>query len=360
MGPLRGEVSAAALEAYRRASSLVYELMDDVERRRHDYGTAGTDAWSVPPAVRAERVCAWNAFVLQSLGDAIVDADFRESPATAGYVPHETAEQVFRFYGGVEGWLNLAHQARANPAFRLKVGVPAPLPGWHPVIPRTHLRGLLVAMGSMESHASAAMASLTSPEPVHRAWKGQLVIIAQAHASAQTTARYADELCGAELPAEVHSRAEPHVKRAIERLHRVGQLAADPHRAGIDPVADETAQAKPPARLAPFTPSPARLPAAAGKKHGQKTPQQKPGAGENSTRSAVEGDPDEPETIAHIDQTVRDRFGFSVAVGTRIRHNTLGSGEYVGIGSRGSTYMQMDDGRLIPFADRDFVRDLRS
>ncbi|HEU4562283.1 MAG TPA: hypothetical protein VFS20_30920 [Longimicrobium sp.] len=365
MGPLRGEVSAAALEAYRRASGLVYELIAESEHRRHNYAVAGIDAWSVPPALRAEAICAWNAYALQTVGDAIVDADYQESPATARYVPHETAQQVLRFYVEVEGWLNLAHQARANPAFRLKVNVPAPLPRWGTApLSRAQLRGVLAAMRSLESHASAAVASLSNPEPEHRAWKGQLATIAQAHASAVTTARYADELCGSELVPEVHRRAEPHVKRAIEQLHRVAQLAADPHRAEIDPVPGEKVRTRLPARPAPPVKDPAAPPTwppAVAEKYAPKAPEPEPAVEkQTAVPAAATDEPSEPETIAHMDQLVRDRFGFYVAPGTRIRHNVLGSGEYVGIGSRGSVYMQTDDGKLVSFPDRYFVRDFRT
>jgi hypothetical protein len=373
---LRGEVSAAALEAYRRASLPVYELMDEVERRRLQYAVAGMDAWTVPPAVRAETVCAWNAFVLQSLGDAIVDADYRESPATAGFVPRETAEQVLRFYGGVEGWLNLAHQARANPAFRLKVRVPAPLPAWALASsPRSHLHGLLAALRSLESHASAAVERLSTPGPEQRAWKGQLAVILQAHASAVTSARYAEELCGAGLVDEVRVRAEPHVRRAIEQLFHVGQLAADPHRAEIDALPRE-ASAPPSAKGAPSAPPaprrrgvsarpappPPTWPPAVAKMHAPKEPAEwePPTAEEIAARAAVEADPGAPETLEDTGLTIRDRFGVHVAPGTRIRHNVLGPGLYVGIGSRGSVFMQKDGGQLITFADRYFVAEYRA
>jgi hypothetical protein len=366
---LRGEVSAAALEAYRRASIPVYELMDEVERRRLEYAADGVDAWSVPAAVRAETVCAWNAFVLQSLGDAIVDADYRESPATAGFVPRATAEQVLRFYGGVEEWLNLAHQARANPAFRLRHRIPAPLPKWAPApCPPSHLDGLLAAMRSLESHASAAVERLSTPEPEQRAWKGQLAVILQAHASAATTSRYAEELCGAGLVDEVRVRAEPHVRRAIEQLHQVGQLAADPHRSEIDAVprrpSASSARAAPsrPAPPARPVPPPPTWPPAVAKMHAPKEPPewQPPSQAEIAARAAAERNPAAPEKLANTTQVIRDRFGVEVAPGMRIRHNILGPGVYLGIGSRGSVIMRKDDGRRITFADRHFARDYKT
>jgi hypothetical protein len=333
---LRGEASAAALEAYRRASLPVYELMDAVERRRLEYAEAGTDAWRVSTSVRAETVCAWNAFVLQTLGDAIVDADYQESPATAGFVPRVTADQVMRFYGQVERWLNLAHQARANPAGRLTGAVPAPLPEWVPgPSPHSHLKGLLVAMRSLESHASAAVACLSTPEPREAEWKRQLTGIQQVHASALTTARYAEELCGAEAADEVRARAEPHVRRAIEQLFRVGQLAADPHRATPEALRE-------PATSVRELPSPGAA---------------RPRFAWPHAPASHAVDPGAPETIERTDTRIPDRFGLYVTPGERIKHNILGSGEYLGIGTRGSVFMRKDNGQVITFADRHFRRE---
>ncbi|HYR08109.1 MAG TPA: hypothetical protein VEQ60_10080, partial [Longimicrobium sp.] len=63
---LQGEVPAAELEAFRRASAPVMELLEQVERRRLECRIDGLDPWAVPPATRAAFLCAWNAFVLQT------------------------------------------------------------------------------------------------------------------------------------------------------------------------------------------------------------------------------------------------------------------------------------------------------
>lgn len=127
---VQGEVPAAELDAFRRASAPVFELLEQVERRRLECSIDGLDPWTIPPATRAAFLCAWNAFVLQTLGDEFLDADYRAEPRTPHFVPPVTAEQVLRFYEQVEGWVNRAWQAQANPDFRLDVPVPAPLPAW--------------------------------------------------------------------------------------------------------------------------------------------------------------------------------------------------------------------------------------
>ncbi len=231
----QGEVSAETLEAYRRASGPVFELLDRVEARRLAFAADGLTPWTVPPAARAELLCAWNAFVLQSLGNDILDADYAEYPATAGFVPPATAEQVMAFYAQVEPWLDRAHQAHANPAFRLNVEVPARLPPWTEAEPlrKSHLRGLIRAMGAVGEHAAAAVGSLpdTVPDPVRQR---QLDWIRQLYASAQNKARYAAELHGTDPPPPVQQRVEPYARAAVELFYEVGQLVADPTLADAD------------------------------------------------------------------------------------------------------------------------------
>ena len=72
---LQGEVPAEELEAFRRASATVYELLERMEHRRLECGIDGLDPWTVPPATRTAFLCAWNAFVLQTLGDELLEAD---------------------------------------------------------------------------------------------------------------------------------------------------------------------------------------------------------------------------------------------------------------------------------------------
>jgi hypothetical protein len=212
---LQDEVPATLLEAYRRASLPVYEVMDAAEARRLECATEGLNPWTVPPAVRAEFLCAWNAFVLQTLGNEIIDA---------------------------------------NPDFRLDVRVPASLPGWktstlEPWSPAL-VDGLLRAMSSVGDHAAAAMAFLpdTVGEPARQA---QLNRIRHVHASAESKARYASDLHGNGSSREVHSRVQPYMREAIELFYELGQLISDPSLvAGPEP-APSLPAAPPPTPDAP-------------------------------------------------------------------------------------------------------------
>lgn len=248
---LRGEVPATALEAYRRASLPVFELFEQMERRRLECKIDGMDPWAVPPATRAAFLCAWNAFVLQTLGNDILDADYRGEPATLGFVPPVTADQVLSFYEEVEGWVNRACQAQANPAYQLDVPVPAQLPEWSDVEPSpdSHLLGMLHAMRAVRDHAAAATAFLPQ-QTANAGRQAQLNSIRQVHASAQASARYAEELCGVDPVPAVYDRAQEHARRAIEQFFLLGQ-----------PIRSSTGSVRTaPARTARAFPPPPRLP----------------------------------------------------------------------------------------------------
>lgn len=272
MAALAGEVPAAELEAYRRASGPVFELMEQVERRRLECKIDGLDPWMVPAATRAAFLCAWNAFVLQTLGNELLEADYRTEPRTHGHVPPATAAQVLRFFGEVDGWVSRAWQAQANPDYRLGVPVPAKLPGWEPLkpMPRAYLQGLLHAMRSVRDHAAAAMEFLPAVPPEESERQGELNRIRQLYASAQVRARYADELSAHDEVPPVHDRAAEHARAALEEFHLLGQLIADPDLADGRPAPAKTGPTpalparKQAARLAPGT-QPAAEPSASAK-----------------------------------------------------------------------------------------------
>lgn len=126
------------------------EALEQAERERLHAAAEGRTPWTMPPAKQAELLCTWNAFVLQTLGNAFLDADYRDNPATVGFVPPITADQVLRFYTPVEGWLTRAQQAHADPNFRLDVAVPADVPAWSEVepFPNSHCMGCWRRLGA--------------------------------------------------------------------------------------------------------------------------------------------------------------------------------------------------------------------
>lgn len=230
---LGGEVPADTLEAYRRASLAVYDALTHCEGHRANAKQHGKNAWTLPPATQAEMLCTWNAFVLQTLGDKILEADYAQNPRTVGFVPPVTSDQVLAFYGQVEGWLTLAQQAHVSPDFVLNVAVPAELPPWSEVepCPDSHLMGMLEAMRAVRLHTEAALIFLNASPPTTDAQSKGLNVIREVHGAAAAKARYAEDMMGGRPTRDVHERVEEHVKGAIEALYLVGQLLSMPELA---------------------------------------------------------------------------------------------------------------------------------
>lgn len=227
---MKGEVPADTLEAYRRAGDAVYDLVRDVEGRRNELKLNKTDPWAVEPATQALFLCTWNAFVLQAMGDEFLDADYKADPATRGYVPQVTSQQVLAFYDQVEPWLRRARQAQAESAYRLDVSVPAGLPAWVVVepCPRPHLEGMLAAARLIRDHAEAAV-GLFAEEAVPDERKTAGASLRQMFTDVSAGAEYVDQLCTQDnMPPALHAQVERQAKDVIERYYRLGQLLAMP------------------------------------------------------------------------------------------------------------------------------------
>lgn len=230
---MSGEISADVLEAYRRASLAVYDALDHCELHRAQARERGQNAWTLPHSTQAELLCTWNAFVLQTLGDSLLAADYRNSEDTVGFVPPVTADQILRFYTQVEGWLTRAEQAHHNPDYQLDMDVPAELPGWSEIepCPDAHLFGIMEAMRAIRDHCEGAMLFLRQSPPQENEHEKHFNAVQQLHAAARTKARYADDMIGDNLSRDVHERVEAIAKTAIEHYYLLGQLIAMPQHA---------------------------------------------------------------------------------------------------------------------------------
>lgn len=235
---MSGEVTADTLEAYRRASLAVYDSLDHCEAHRASARKEEKNAWTLDTSTQAELLCTWNAFVLQTLGDRFLEADYAASPETRGFVPPVTADQILQFYSQVEEWLNRAQQAHYNPDYELDLSVPAELPPWSRIkpCPETHLLGMLEAMRAIGEYNQAALTFLKDSPPDSAEHKKEFNAISQLAASAKTKARYADEMMNARPSREVRERVEEHAKIAIEQYYLLGQLLAMPSLAAKKPV----------------------------------------------------------------------------------------------------------------------------
>jgi hypothetical protein len=156
------EIDAELLEAYRRAGSGIHDQLETASRKRLDLKLEGKNVWTSDRGSQLALLCTWNAHALQTLGDQMLDADYKANPATSGFVPRVTAEQAQGFYDQVEPWLSRARQASINPNYQIDVNLPATLPKWSEVepCPRPHLDAMMAAVKHIQLHADAAFAGL--------------------------------------------------------------------------------------------------------------------------------------------------------------------------------------------------------
>lgn len=227
---LNGEVSAETLDAYHRAGLGVYDLLSAAEAKRAEFaGGAGSE---VDTATRCFLLCTWNAFALQTLGDAFVDADYAANSRTVGFVPPITKEQALNFYGEVESWMGHGHEAQANPHCRLPLALPAELPAFAEIepCPSEHLEAMLGAADRLRAHAETA---IVDAERLPGASEEQLSQLRGLLASATNAAGYARRLYGdGDVGQELHERIESSVKEALGSYYLAGQFAAMPELVG--------------------------------------------------------------------------------------------------------------------------------
>jgi hypothetical protein len=228
---MHGEVGAATVEAYRRAGAAAYSDQADAERVRSELVLSGRSVWTARPHEASQLLCAWNAFALQTLGDELVEADYRADPRTAGYLPKVTAEQAARFLGEVEHWSARARRAACDQTYDVaaEIAVPAPLPGWVEAepCPRAHLDAMLAAGRAMRGRIEAALDDMTKAEPPPDQADAPDRLFGRA-AEADTAIDFAESLWSPEAGPELHERVEESLRRGIAAYYRLGQLLAAP------------------------------------------------------------------------------------------------------------------------------------
>ncbi|MCA1712251.1 MAG: hypothetical protein LC789_11690 [Actinobacteria bacterium] len=237
---LKGEVSAATAEAYRQAGKQVYDDLLRADAARERLAANGGTLWDAPAGTRTQLLASWNAFVLQALGEALLDEDYAADPSTVGFLPPVTAEQTARVLGEVEQWTAAARRGEADPEYDVArdIALPAPLPPWVEVepCPPSHLSAMMAAARAMRERADHALADFgrLGDTGNHAADAAALAGVA---ADLGSAVDYAQGLAAAREPS-VHERAERSIKRAVEGYYRLGQLLAAPallHAPGATP-----------------------------------------------------------------------------------------------------------------------------
>lgn len=229
---LHGEVPADQLEAFRRAGSGVYESYLAAESVLTGLAASGTHPWAAPAQVRGQLLCTWNAYLLQTLGAALLDADYRAMPSTVGYLPPVTAQQAWALFEQVEPWLSRARQSEHSSSLEVAddLALPADLPAWVEVepCPRAHLDAMLTAAQEVGSHLEALLGALadagTPPAGLAPAYER----VQRLALDAQSATSYAAGLVHPGADAAMHEVIERHLHAALETSYHLGQLIAAP------------------------------------------------------------------------------------------------------------------------------------
>ncbi|NUR88985.1 MAG: hypothetical protein HOY71_33280 [Nonomuraea sp.] len=250
----KGEVSAEELESYRRAGGLVYTELQQAESLRGKLAADGINLWHGPQAAAGQLLCTWNAFVLQAIGEHLLDADYAADPRTAGYVPQVTSQQVGNCFAQVEGWVSRARQAAGNSRYLVEkeILLPADLPEWAEAsgpCPLPHLHGMLAASRAIRQHAEVALGVFEQSVVDADQHRADLERLRQLYAEAVTAADYAEGLLDTDPAPRMHEAIEQRLQRALDGYYHLGQLIAMPQLISRYRGPDAR-QAVPPANLA--------------------------------------------------------------------------------------------------------------
>jgi hypothetical protein len=229
---MRKEVPALELEAFRRAGAAVFDLCLLAEAKRSELAAAGRHPWEADPATASILICSWNARLHQTFASELLDADYRDDPRTAGFVPPVTARQAWAFFKPVQRWLSAGQRAAANPGFWIgeEVDLPAPLP---PLLrsrsaSRSHLRGLLTAADAVDRLLEESLGAVVGAGEPPAQWRGQLERIRELAAQAQSALRYAQALWHPATSDELERVIVQHLQPALLLEHHIGQFLALP------------------------------------------------------------------------------------------------------------------------------------
>jgi len=169
------------------------------------------------------RLCAWNAFALQTVADSLLDADTAADRATVGYVPRATLRFARACYDEVPDWLSLARGFRSDPDPRISTSLPAHLPRWERDEPTraSELRGLRNGFEALQARTETKVNRLTAPDRASAEFRHLC-------AQMQGDADYAEQVgMDGSGPVE-RGEARAYLLSALQRAFTLGQMLALP------------------------------------------------------------------------------------------------------------------------------------
>ncbi len=209
---LRGEVSTADLESRRRAGAIAYSLAEEAD------ALEGSDR-----GAQVFRLCAWNAFALQTIADTLIDCDTEDDPATAGYVPRSTLLYATACVDQVPRWISCARVVQGDPQANVATRLPASLPPWRYDEPTTRgeLHGLRLAYEALQPRVETGVQAAT-PGPARLDQMRRML------AEMTSTAEYAAAIMRADLGPVDRGEVRPRLLDAVKHAFELCQVLAVP------------------------------------------------------------------------------------------------------------------------------------
>ena len=221
---LNGALSLQTFETYRSAGPLVRRELDEAERLRHDTAGARSGSREFQPAAAGRLLSVWNAYVLQTVGEHLLDAVRRRS---LGTVRAEVAARILTFLGPADRWMAHARHAATDPSYRVEkqVHLRAEPPAWpnqkHGPYPLSE--AMATALRTIHARGDATLAAYVH-SPV---WRGEDLLRLRGMLDAAATAiDYAEGPPADDMFWGVSTAL--HLRYALRLLFFFGQIAADP------------------------------------------------------------------------------------------------------------------------------------
>jgi len=194
----RSGVSIEEIDAFRRPGIDAYDLAE-----------------SLP--VGWARYAAWNAFVLQTYGDKLIEAGESD-----GYVPGEIAIVARGLFRLVGEWLLRARQLEATPALTMDVEFPGELPNWRTSIRESdELAGMRATLEALRAWAASDLDRFGGEETAEARLRGRL-------AAVDSAIDTVDALWTSRPPEELRGGIGDALVDGLERANQLGQLLAQP------------------------------------------------------------------------------------------------------------------------------------
>lgn len=220
---MKGQVPASTLAAHRRAGADIPALLEDA------IGELG-DPWRGAERHQIATLCAWNAYVCQTVANALVDAESYEDSTTAGYLPPRLAGDALVLYREAESWRTQAIQARTSKSFMLDARAPDTFPlRIDPLLGGASVpRGLLWSLQAIVTRRDAFERAV-STAPAEQ-WEAAGVL-QELFGAVQSAGDYAARMWSDSMPSDVRAEVAERLRSAIANAYVLGELAAMPQLA---------------------------------------------------------------------------------------------------------------------------------